>query len=101
MRIAVFDADQRWLKTSVYARILDIVDHSCSWSIEEVPYGEYGVAVFHDVNGNGKNDSNFIGIPKEPYGFSNNARRKFGPAKWDKARFVFSSPTTEIEIEVK
>lgn len=39
-----------------------------------LPSGKYGVVAFHDLNGNEELDTNFIGIPTEPYGFSNNAR---------------------------
>ena len=45
----------------------------------ELPKGAYAVSAFHDVNNNGKLDTNPLGIPKEPYGFSNNARGTFGP----------------------
>ena len=38
-----------------------------------VQKGEYAFSFFHDKNDNGKFDTNFLGIPKEPYGFSNNA----------------------------
>lgn len=41
----------------------------------EIPEGEYVVAVIHDENGNGLLDKNFLGIPKEPYGFSGTATR--------------------------
>lgn len=101
VRIAVFNGEDRWLKESLYARILDMESHSCEWVIEDVPYGEYGIVVFHDENGNGKNDRNFLGIPKEPYGFSSSARRRFGPARWDKAKFTVSSPVAAVEVEVK
>ena len=39
-----------------------------------LPKGKYGLIAFHDQNGNEKLDTNFIGIPTEYYGFSNNAR---------------------------
>ena len=39
----------------------------------EIPDGEYAIAFFIDANGNKKLDKNFLGIPKEQYGFSNNA----------------------------
>ena len=41
----------------------------------------------HDENGNGELDANFVGIPKEPWGFSNNAKGKFGPPKWEDVQF--------------
>ena len=101
MNIAVFNSEESWMETRLYENALDIEERACSWTIEEVPYGEYGVAVYHDENGNGKHDKNFLGIPKEPYGFSNNARGKTGPPGWEKTRFSISDPTLEIEIEVK
>ncbi|HRD53082.1 MAG TPA: DUF2141 domain-containing protein, partial [Flavobacteriales bacterium] len=44
-----------------------------------LPAGPHAVKVFHDVNANGKLDTNKIGIPNEPYGFGNDARGRFGP----------------------
>lgn len=40
----------------------------------DLPVGTYGVSVFHDENNNKELDANFMHIPKEPYGFSNNVR---------------------------
>lgn len=99
VRVAVFNGEDRWLKRSIYSRILDIKGHACELVIENVPHGDYGIAVFHDENGNGKNDRNFLGIPKEAYGFSNNARRKFGPPSWTEAKFAVSSSATAVEIQ--
>lgn len=64
----------------------------------ELPKGTYGVKVYHDENDNRKLDSNFIGIPKEAYGFSNNARGNFGPADWQDAKFEV---TEDKEIIIK
>ena len=47
----------------------------------EVEPGEYALAVFHDLNNNGKIDTRFF-IPREPYGFSNNIRPRFSPPKF-------------------
>jgi uncharacterized protein (DUF2141 family) len=52
--------------------------------------GEYAVRVMHDRNGNGELDLNLVGMPTEPWGFSNDAAGSFGPPGWDDARFVLS-----------
>jgi uncharacterized protein (DUF2141 family) len=39
-----------------------------------LPKGKYGLIAFHDINGNEKLDTNVLGVPTEPYGFSNDAR---------------------------
>lgn len=49
--------------------------------------GTYAISSFNDENGNGKLDTNFLGIPKEGTGASNNAPANFGPPKWADAKF--------------
>ena len=48
-------------------------------SIEDLPEGEYALAIFHDENGNNKLDTNWLGIPKEAVGFSRARMKTFGP----------------------
>ncbi|MNR30585.1 hypothetical protein D3C85_1480510 [compost metagenome] len=61
----------------------------------DLPAGAYGMKAFHDVNGNGKMDTNPFGMPSEPFAFSNNAVGNMGPAKWDRARFEVSGATAQ------
>lgn len=49
--------------------------------------GTYGVRVMHDRNGNDELDGNLVGMPTEPWGFSNNAGGTFGPPGWEAVRF--------------
>jgi uncharacterized protein (DUF2141 family) len=77
-----------------------IKDKKAQLVFKDLPFGEYAVRLFHDENGNGKIDTNFLGIPKENYGFSNNARASFGPPKYEKAKFDFQESQT-IEISVQ
>ncbi len=53
-----------------------------------LPAGEYALSIFQDVNDNGKLERNFIGIPKEPAGLSNNLRPRFGPPRFKDAKFA-------------
>jgi len=68
---------------------------------EGLAYGEYAVKVYHDQNGNDKMDANFLGIPKEDYGFSNDARGSFGPASWQDAKFILDSDTLILTITIQ
>ena len=54
---------------------------------QDIPAGAYAISVFHDANENGKLDTNFMGIPKEGFGFSNDAMGSFGPPSFELARF--------------
>jgi uncharacterized protein (DUF2141 family) len=57
---------------------------------EDIPAGEYALAVLHDENNNKALDTNFIGFPKEGYGFSNNPRTTFCAPKYEDAKFRVS-----------
>ena len=67
----------------------------------DVPFGSYVVSGFQDFDGNGVISGNFLGIPKEPFGFSNDAKGRFGPPKWQDAVFVFNKSNQEITLRLK
>ena len=69
--------------------------------VPELAAGTYAVSCFQDVNGNGKFDTNFLGIPNEPYGFSNNARPTFRAPMWDEAKFEIKEEGTKISIRLE
>lgn len=100
LHVAVFDNETDWLTIPVLANVVAVNDNEAAWAIDSVDNGVYGVAVFHDLNGNGKNDTNFIGIPKEPWGVSNDERRRSGPPRWSRAKFEVRSDTL-ISIRIK
>lgn len=49
--------------------------------------GRYGIRLFHDVDSDGVMDANLVGLPTEPFGFSNNAPLQFGPPSFSAAAF--------------
>lgn len=63
--------------------------------------GGYAVSVVHDENGNGKLDTNFLGIPKEGIGTSNNPKSSFGAPSFEDARFNISTESKSINITIK
>ncbi len=61
--------------------------------------GTYAVAVFHDENANGKLDTNFLGIPSEGVGVSNNKRPLIGPPSWSDAKFrLHGNATLQLRL---
>ncbi|MEO6817582.1 MAG: DUF2141 domain-containing protein, partial [Edaphobacter sp.] len=60
--------------------------------------GQYAVTVYLDVNGNHKLDKNFLGIPKEPVGVSNNPKGHMGPPRFDECVFTHGSSEQVIAI---
>ena len=63
--------------------------------------GLYAVSVTHDVDGNGHLNTGAFGKPEEPYGFSNDARGMFGPAKWKDAVFEVTEGVNEIHLRIR
>lgn len=68
---------------------------------ENVPFGAYALTVRHDENRNGKLDTNFLGMPKEGVGTSNNPHKLMGPPSFDDARFVLDREETELVIRLR
>ncbi len=56
--------------------------------IHDLPAGEYAISLFHDINDNEELDTNIMGIPKEPFGFSNDAMGMFGAPSFKDSKFV-------------
>ena len=57
----------------------------------KLPKGKYLVSIYLDKNFNNKMDYNFLGIPKEQYGFSTNKTIRFRKPSFDEASFVFQN----------
>ena len=60
---------------------------STTVTIRDLPPGRYAVGTFHDTDGNGRLSTWPVGLPKEAYGFSRDARGRFGPPSFDAAAF--------------
>jgi len=59
-----------------------------------IKHGFYAVSAYHDKDSNGRINSNFLGIPIEPVGVSNNAKGRFGPPKFEDAKFYLDKDIT-------
>ena len=59
--------------------------------LQDLPEGEYAVALFYDKNGNDELDTNWLGIPKEKVAFSRAKMKMFGPPKFKECAFLLES----------
>lgn len=102
--VAVYDQEGTFLKTGQMRsnKIVPISQTgSMKLSLGNFPPGKYAVSCFQDLNNNGKLDTNWAGIPTEPYGFSNNARPKFRAPQWAEAAFDLNSGGSAISIRLE
>jgi uncharacterized protein (DUF2141 family) len=87
---------------AVLKKIVEVSDkESIPVVFENVLPGTYAVAVFFDVNGNGKMDTNFLGIPKEKYGFSNNVYPLTRAANFKESSFSITGKEEVSTIRLK
>ncbi len=68
-------------------------------TFDELPPGAYGILAFHDVNTNRDLDMNFLGIPTEQFGFSNNPGHSHTP-KFDEAKFMVGDKPVSLSIQL-
>ena len=98
--VAIYDNvdDYMDIEKVAFQKIVPIKNETESFVIPGMPDGEYAVTVFQDLNDNGELDTSSIGFPREPYGFSNDARGTFGPPKFRKAKFSLNG---DKDIRIK
>ena len=102
--VAVYDKEDNFRRKEdpVVGRIIPVEKTPAMQVVfEGLNYGRYAVAVFHDQNGNGELDTNALGIPKEPYAFSNNPVVKWSPPAFQEAIFDFQKPRLSLNLELK
>ena len=91
--IGVYNTDESFATKGkeVVGVKVDAVKGSVKYSFKDLPDGTYGISLFHDENKNGELDKNFLGIPSEGYGLSNNVRPSFRGANFKESKFELNS----------
>ena len=75
-----------------------IVNNKCSITISNLKKAKYAIRYFHDENTNDQLDTNWLGLPAEGFGFSNDAYGSFGPKDFKEWLFILS---TDMRISLK
>ena len=99
LRVCLTDKKEDFLKHCKYSKVVTVTNNSVSLEIANIKTGIYSISVFHDENNNGVLDTGFFGIPSEPYAFSNNPSRSFGPPNFEKCTLLINKDN-QISIEL-
>jgi uncharacterized protein (DUF2141 family) len=70
-------------------------------TVTDVPPGRYAAVAYHDANGNRDLDLNGLGMPMEPFGFSNDAPMLLGPPLFKDAAFNVADKDVAVLIRLK
>jgi len=68
---------------------------------EDMPYGNYAVGVLHDKDEDGEMTKNFIGMPKESFGFTKDYKVVFRAPKYEEANFEANSSKVSLKINLQ
>ena len=97
----LFDTKTSFLKRPSQEQRVDVSpDGRAQIVFDDLAPGDYAVSIFHDEDGDDQLDTGLFGIPTETVGFSNNARGRFGPAKWKDAKFRLDQKGGSISIRL-
>ena len=99
LRVAVCD-QARFLKQCLYSGSAPARAGDNTVTVRDVPAGSWAVLAYQDANENGELDRNFIGIPSENYGFSRDARGKFGPPSFEDAAIAVRDDPTVATVKL-
>lgn len=100
MMIALYQPNQEFLGDDGFLFRKVKVTQPGTLTLElELPEGKYAVSIYHDLNEDGELNTNFLGIPKEPYGFSI-TRGSLGPPSFEEASFTVPE-RRQITIEIE
>lgn len=101
IELAVFDNPRLFIKKNKalrnYSRI--VKGDTLVFSINALNKGEYAISLYHDINSDKECNLTILGIPKEPYGFSNNVKPRFNKPKFKDCKIKLKE-NTSIDIEL-
>ena len=97
--IALYNSESDFLKTPFKVGKTSSSSNVVTLTFENIPNGDYAISLYQDEDNNQELTKGMFG-PKEPYGFSNNAKGSFGPADFSDAKFEVKDGDVELDINI-
>lgn len=100
IRLALYNSADQFMKKEIQHAEVKAVNGEVTAVFNNIGNGTFAISVMHDANNNKELDSNMLGIPKEGFGFSNDAMGMFGPPDFKKASFEYDG-NNQVVINLK
>ncbi len=101
---ALFESSEgfpyEYLLNATNIMVIKVRDTKARCDFEDIPSGTYALAVVHDENMDGKLNANLLGIPKEGYGFSTDAKGFLGAPSFSAASFPYDGQNLDMTISL-
>ena len=104
IQLALYDSEDSFLSEEKAAAVYSFkVDkkEDLKAVLEDIAFGEYAIAVFHDENDNNKLETNFFGVPTEPYCFSGDGHSKWRPPFYKDAKFTVGEGGITLRLRLQ
>jgi uncharacterized protein (DUF2141 family) len=105
IRMALFASEHAYdageAEDSIRKKKLTIENKTAQHSWSGLGPGHYALRVFHDRDEDGELDSDWMGRPKEPFGFSNDPKLRFGPPSFEETRFELGSEPLTVKVKLQ
>ena len=92
LMVGLYNSSATWLGENFKGEIVKIEEGTATVVFTDIPYGIYAASAVHDEDSNNELNTGVFGIPSEPYASSRGAKGRFGPPKWEDAKFDLSAP---------
>ena len=104
LRLSLYNDDSTFLKSQgrlASLKLMHLHAHQVRACFADLLPGMYAVTVHHDENDDGELNRNAVGLPREGYGFSNDARRPLGPPSFAQAAVTVANEDKIIKITLR
>jgi uncharacterized protein (DUF2141 family) len=101
LMVAVYDGAADFMKRPVQRAAVEAIAGSTTVVFKDLAPGEYAFSVFHDANGNGRMDTNRMGIPVEAVAFSKDAQGFMGPPSFGAARILVPAAGSAVTVSLR
>ncbi len=100
--VAFYDSEEGFLNENkvVYSKIVPVTSKTMDVYFKDIKQGTYAIAIIHDANKNKELDVNFLGIPVEYIGTSNNKRNYFGAPSFNDSKYIFNTSLINLTIDL-
>jgi uncharacterized protein (DUF2141 family) len=102
IRVGVYTRKNKFLDVNDQLKLYEFkpCGDSCTAVIGDLPYGEYAIAAYQDTKNQGKIGKNKLGIPTDPYAFSNNYHPRIKAPNFDDCKFAYNDDSNTLHIKM-
>jgi uncharacterized protein (DUF2141 family) len=103
VRVAIYNSEKTFLDPKKFVSVKSMAvgsQKSVTLEFTDLPYGNYAVTTYHDINSNRKLDQNTFGIPEEPYDMTN-LKVKWRKPTFNEVKFPLQAAQKTVQLHLK